>query len=145
MKIRSGFVSNSSSSSFAISMYGIEVDSKNVKKIMKQYIEKNYKKDLEKITDEDEKEEFYKEYEYEIDGTKLKDIFDDIDNDDIVVYCSSLGDSYSDKAFWCGRDFSSMKDDETGKQFKESTQKVIKELFGRDCKKIEDSWGWMDN
>ncbi len=85
MKIRLGFVSNSSTTSFLI--YGIELTSE----------------ELEKLT-EDLPELLEKEYSYDEDG-------------------------------YLGRSWDTVKDDETGKQFKESVEKEVKKLFPN--KKLE--------
>ena len=41
-----------------------------------------------------------------------------------------------------GRSFSTIKDDETGKQFKEGVEKAIEKLFGekKECSEIEEAW-----
>ena len=82
MKIRQGFVSNSSSSSFCI--FGIYLDNANYK-------------------DLDELERKAKDVGLEIEFTPW---------DSVVI----------------GRSFSSIKDDETGLQFKESVKEKLKKL-----------------
>ncbi len=41
-----------------------------------------------------------------------------------------------------GRSYDGIRDDETGKQFKESIEKTLKEVFGDDieCRTLEESW-----
>ena len=87
MKIRHGFVSNSSSQSFCI--YGI-------------YLDEEPKGDL--------------------DGLSMECT----ERDEVCV----------------GRSWASVKDDETGKQFKEDVEKKVKALFGEDkkCNTHEYSW-----
>ena len=44
--------------------------------------------------------------------------------------------------YYIGRDWCSIGDDETGKQFKESVQKALKEMTGQeqDCATYEEAW-----
>lgn len=93
MKIRNGFVSNSSSSSFCI--YGTEI----------------------KISEED------------LDQEKLKTM------SIRIVY------GPYDSVF-LGRDWTSIEDDETGRQFKEKVEKEVEELLGekKECSSYEEGW-----
>jgi hypothetical protein len=95
MKVRQGFVSNSSASSFCI--FGTYLEGKG-----------------------------YEEIEELLDGTSL--------------YYSSGGE-YS-CGMYVGREFQTIKDDETGKQFKDSTEKLLKEKFGNKtkCSIIKREW-----
>lgn len=109
MKIRKGFVSNSSSTSFCI--YGVcfeDVD---------DVIELHKKLFNRELTD-DELDEVY-ELADEIAG-KLE------------LECHSPGDDY----YYFGRSWSDIKDDETGKQFKENIEKKL----GLNCATHEESW-----
>jgi hypothetical protein len=95
MKIRNGFVSNSSTSSFCI--YGACIDRDKV--------------------DEDAVEKLGLSYHY-----------GDPNNDSDMVYI--------------GRSWSSVKDDETGKAFKESIERLIEQLCGesKECTTYEEAW-----
>jgi hypothetical protein len=83
MKIRNGFVSNSSSSSFVI--YGVHLSD-----------------------------------EYR---SKIYNTYDDFLEINHIPYVSNYDDVY------LGRSWSEVKDDETGKQFKERVEKEIKEAL----------------
>ncbi len=114
MKIRIGFVSNSSTCSFQI--FGIMEETYTVMALLK-----------EKGIISDDAEDHYKAME-EGEGRKL---FDDKGLDIEFVY--------EDEYTTIGRDWSSIRDDETGKQFKDSIIAGIVEIFGEEkrekCKK----------
>ena len=95
MKIRQGFVSNSSSSSFLI--YGAIIEGK----------------------DYDEMEEIMKDVE----GFEWADPCDE-------------GSQY------VGKSWGDIGDNETGRQFKDSVEKVLKEKFGKDikCNTLSEAW-----
>jgi hypothetical protein len=101
MKIRNGFVSNSSSSSFHI--YGIQIDESDFSKMI---LEKKLTT-IEKLEEQGINEVIW----------------------DIVP---GLGGEYIDNwgSVYFGRYYSGIGDDETGKEFKESTQKALKEFLG---------------
>ena len=102
MKIRSGFVSNSSSSSFLI--YGVSLENCEVLSILKNM------------------DKFKDEYEDNIDVCEeLRALFND---SNIDVECSN------DYNYFIGASWSEVKDDETGKEFKDRVEKKIVEVFG---------------
>lgn len=108
MKIRTGFVSNSSSSSFLI--YGVSFEKSELLKILSAKLNKpadeiDIHEDFEKLTG------YY-------------------------VYHPCDGDYYM------GRSWSSIQNDETGKQFKDSIEKDFKEIFGDGVKvqTLEEAW-----
>ena len=126
MKYRTGFVSNSSSSSFCI--YGIEIPYEDVEDLITN-IENKTENEI-------------------ISLVKLK--LEDFINEDDEAYEilekveKRFGLSYyidEDGQTFIGRDFISIGDNETGKEFKESTEKILKALFGSDIEitSIEDS------
>jgi len=103
MKIRNGFVSNSSSTSFCI------------------YAAATSQAEFDKL----DTQEF---------SQKMKEMG--------LGNWYSNPDSYDNEVF-IGRSWNKIKDDETGKQFKESIQKSVKELLGKNDLKFfshEDSW-----
>ena len=109
MKIRNGFVSNSSSSSFCI--FGMYMDTDELIEKMKS---------VGSLTEEELKslEEEGPWYIEEL-------LYGKIEN--VSVY-QSEGDC------WIGRDFTTIGDDETGKQFKDSVENTMETLLGEKVK-----------
>jgi len=107
MKIRNGFVSNSSSSSFCI--YGIDMDFSDVIEKLKA---SNFltTEEVERMEEEDEW--------YEV--------------DEIIESKTVLSVHRDDDNCWIGRSWSSVGDDETGSQFKESVKDELEKILGSD-------------
>jgi len=114
MKIRNGFVSNSSSSSFCI--YGVSINKKELiekmEKINKEITEED-KEDIWSFLYQEEKDLFVSEGPYDYSGN-----------------------------IYIGKSWSSIRDDQTGKEFKEETQQRLKKLTGEEirCCTIEEAW-----
>ena len=109
MKVRNGFVSNSSSSSFCI--YGTSMD-------LSDLIEKVRESNLipeDELDRLEENEELYEIAELVKEKIGLSS-YQDYENDSI----------------WFGREWSTIDDDETGKQFKEDIKSKLETFLGPD-------------
>jgi hypothetical protein len=120
MKIRTGFVSNSSSSSFL--MYGICLESSELQGFLSKI-----KKSPDSLPEYARK--LLEDPEFE-EGESSHEIAE--------ALAGMLGKNYSYNAgpeaenFYFGRSWDSVKDDETGKQFKNSIEEDLKKFFGKD-------------
>jgi hypothetical protein len=124
MKIRNGFVSNSSTSSFVI--YGIRVHNGDIQGIAE-------KLGVDLIGTRDEcscQEEGYD-----------KDI-DDLAEDIADLLELELQTGQEGYCYYFGADPTYIGDDETGRQFKENIEKPIKEKLGEEykCSYHEEAW-----
>jgi hypothetical protein len=116
MKIRQGFVSNSSSTSFTI--FGIQSDFDFDEFLKAKLVTKKQRDDIEN----DSRSLF------ESIKQKLPNGFD-------IIY------SYDDNDIYIGRDAKSIQDNETGLEFKQSAQEFLESIFGRHikCEWIEET------
>lgn len=145
MKVRMGFVSNSSSSSFCI--YGAEIDKEALKKILqsKKNIENEKEKRVKKAQEAYGKvplEEYLKLKA--LADEDLEDSFGEDFYEQFNKLIAKFGLAYYDQSgegesFCIGRNFTDMKDDETKGQFKESVNKKMTEMCGKkiECDVIE--------
>ena len=123
MKIRTGFVANSSSVSFCI--YGTRVDTCDdvVRELVGELLLKDGK---------GEEADKLKGSEYAT-------------SEWLEHFCGQLGlyargDQFGDYLY-IGREWSSIKDDETGKQFKDSVEELVAKLFPNvKCSTHEEGW-----
>ena len=118
MKIRKGFISNSSSSSFL--MYGVYADADEILECLKAtgFIPK----DVEDIG----------EWYWDDGDTKLS------------AKGLNMESPYEGENVVIGVSWSSIGDDETGKQFKDRIQKIIKEIMGDKFTPNTCSEAWRD-
>lgn len=137
MKIRQGFVSNSSSSSFCI--YGICKESYDIEEILK----------AKGVTDEelvDGVSEYFDDWSYK---WRLKD--KGLSEEEIQKKCDErvtirgmdIHHPYDGECgAFIGQSWSSINDDETGAEFKARIEKEIKAFFGDDaeCSTYKEEW-----
>jgi hypothetical protein len=159
MKIRNGFVSNSSSSSFCIYGTHLEDDFADVLKKIKKTDLKTYENGIDRIL-KDRKfnwtaEHYAKEVKLlkKIDVTNEQEeeqINDFLHTDDICELLTAwFGDNYEvftpyegDSGIYIGRSWSRIKDKETGAEFKASIKNDLKNVLGSDakCETHEEAW-----
>jgi len=132
MKIRQGFVSNSSSCSFLI--YGI-------------YIEES------KMIEQFKKNQLKKASPGERAKTLLLNKDEDLEDLDGYDFLNTImkgvkgfsWDTLGDCDWFVGKSWDLVDDNETGKQFKESVEKTLKDLFGDDIKCSTHNEAWRDS
>lgn len=137
MKIRQGFVSNSSSSSFCI--YGITVDEDEVKEAL-----------IAKGATEDELSdglyEYFDSWSYDYKKREGKLTAEDIAEQEDKFFQPGDGFDYHNPhdygEIYIGVEWSSIGDDETGSQFKDRIDAKLTELFGKEisCSTLEEAW-----
>lgn len=113
MKFRIGFVSNSSSTSYVL--WGMNIEWPQLKEDLQ-------KKLLEGHDDEYSEEDVDyapEEWEYELEGM-------------YPILESHYGEGDWSEGYDFGRSFVTIKDDETGKKFKESIEKILREILKDD-------------
>jgi hypothetical protein len=151
MKVRQGFVSNSSTTSFCIYGYAIESTNFPIKIEQLKTIKKECSEIWEKAMAGFSKKTWCKR-QYEL----LKDIdrltseqvkeIEDMINDDPSEYSELYGlefHSMSDAGMcWIGKSWRYIGADETGKQFTENIEKIVKMLVGDEakCDTYEEAW-----
>ena len=112
MKIRNGFVSTSSSSSFLI--YGIYLDNSKISERLKLEEEDSTMDALDKLI-----------FEGELQG--------------LTAECPPY-----ESGKYIGKSWDEIKDDQTGKQFKEEVEQKLKKVFGEDIECLTHSEAWHD-
>lgn len=142
MKIRNGFVSNSSASSFCIYGVALEASLQDILVHVKKNSPETFIK-LSKVIMRDV--DSYKDKEY---SAEVKKWLDDIDsnldepedlssNIDLAgTLEEAIGNEFEVSApcndsIYIGKCWSKVKDDETGKQFKDNVEKTLTGIFGK--------------
>jgi len=130
MKIRNGFVSNSSSTSFC--MYGMFEDTEIGAKKLFNGILNLIKNGT--ITEKQMIDVFgttkFKEFDGYWDDC-LPPLLEKLD-------CDFISIAFANSYLYIGRDPSTIKDDETGKQFKDKTEEVLKRIYN--VNKVDCNW-----
>ena len=147
MKIRQGFVSNSSTTSFCI--YGTCFEGTPFTKDVIIKWKTNYPEDFNAFITANEKKSWAK------DGIEILKNIDNTDSDNDVHSLTDLLSEglpnnlevhpyYDAGAYYIGRSWSTIKDDETGGQFKQSIKTALEKMFGPDIKCETHAEAWRD-
>lgn len=135
MKIRNGFVSNSSSSSFCI--YGTTLS--DIKIDMEDYIKTHFEELLETVKEV----EYFQEYPDNMPNTveKMVEAFED-DPCWFWGLCFDIECFRTDWETYLGRSWKSIGDDETGKEFKNSVETMLSKLAGSpvECETFDETY-----
>jgi hypothetical protein len=139
MKIRTGFVSNSSSSSFCI--YGINKSEKEIKEAL---LSKGFATEEDLV---DGVSEYFYNFTYQCKEQRGTLTEEEKAEDAERIFRKADGwlfesNPYDSNYSYLGLPWSFIKDDETGAQFKEKIEGKMKQLFGEDvkCATYEECW-----
>jgi hypothetical protein len=149
MKTRNGFVSNSSGSSFCI--YGLEIEGNldvNQLKLLKNFFPNLWTKALNDLSTKSYYEEDYQKLLNinKMTPEEITKFQEEIDDDPSIIQelitFFELEFHYNDYGKWIGKSWASIKDDETGKQFKENIENTLKTFLGNEieCQTYEEAW-----
>jgi hypothetical protein len=137
MKIRMGFVSNSSSSSFCI--YGVCLKDHNLQEIL---ISKGVKEEYLEEGSYDYLDDWSFKYRLKDKGMSEEDIKKECEKK--LLTGIEHHDPMGEGDIYIGRAWCDIKDDETGKQFKERIEKELKDALGEDIKVGTHEEAWRD-
>lgn len=128
MKVRKGFVSNSSSSSFLIYGITVESDGDQIKEVAKKLFSNL-------------SEERTKWIEYTGEGGLCSEDVNSILEEALEAEGFSVSCPFEDD-YYIGRSWDTVRDDETGWEFKKSVEDRLTELFGTGikCMTLEEAW-----